>query len=105
MLRKYLTRVRNVTWNRRFFTATVQETEWPLFGLCPPKSREGDFICILYGCSVPVVMRESGSGPYMTLIGEAYVHGKMDGEALEDFEEKRTWEQNGEVKDEEFAIV
>ncbi|KAM6511029.1 hypothetical protein FSOLCH5_011476 [Fusarium solani] len=105
MLRKYLTRVRNVTWNRRFFTATVQETEWPLFGICPPKSREGDFICILYGCSVPVVMRESGSGPYMTLIGEAYVHGKMDGEALEDFEEKRTWEQNGEVKDEEFAIV
>lgn len=105
MLRKYLTRVRNVTWNRRFFSATVQETEWPLFGLCPPKSREGDFVCILYGCSVPVVMRESGSGPYMTLIGEAYVHGKMDGEALEDFEEKRTWEQNGQVKDEEFAIV
>lgn len=105
MLRKYLTRVRNVTWNRRFFTATVQEFERPLFGLCPPKSREGDFVCILYGCSVPVVMRESGSGRYMTLIGEAYVHGKMDGEALEDFEDNKTWTQDGYVKDEEFAII
>ncbi|RSL74024.1 hypothetical protein CEP53_000582 [Fusarium sp. AF-6] len=105
MLRKYLTRVRNVTWNRRFFTATVQDPEQPLFGLCPPKSTEGDFICILYGCSVPVVMRESGSGRYMTLIGEAYVHGKMDGEALEDFEEGKIWGQNGGSKDEEFAII
>ncbi|RSL63216.1 hypothetical protein CEP54_005312 [Fusarium duplospermum] len=109
MLRKYLTRVRNVTWNRTFFTATVQHREGPLFGLCPPKSKEGDFVCILYGCSVPVVMRESSSGRYMTLIGEAYVHGKMDGEALEDFEEGRIWGKNGEskdeAKDEEFAII
>ncbi|KAM0431459.1 hypothetical protein ACHAPT_005436 [Fusarium lateritium] len=107
MLRKYLTRVRNVTWNRSFFMATVQGPEWPLFGLCPSKARGGDFVCILYGCSVPVVMRESKSdlGSRMTLIGEAYAHGNMEGEALEDFEDKKTWKENGEVREEEFAIV
>ncbi|RGP64285.1 ankyrin and het domain [Fusarium sporotrichioides] len=53
-------------------------------GLCPPETEDGDFICILYGCSVPVVLREMSDEGHMILIGEAYVHGKMDGEAMED---------------------
>jgi hypothetical protein len=44
-------------------------------------------ICILYGCSVPVVLRpirnsESCNEFYYELIGECYVHGMMDGEAF-----------------------
>ncbi|XDG00796.1 hypothetical protein ABKA04_000411 [Annulohypoxylon sp. FPYF3050] len=129
MLRKYLTRVRNVTWNRRFFTAAIlapqseethqiapsqsneptvsedlepeeeetNENPTTSFGLCPPKTKVGDFICILYGCTVPVVLREGRDG-HMQLVGEAYVHGKMDGEAIEEFMEHDTW------KDEEFRI-
>lgn len=93
MLRKYLTHVRNVTCNRRFFSAVIRKTkaeeQSALFGLCPPESKADDFICILYGCSVPVILREH-SGGYMRLIGEAYVHGKMDGEAMEDMREGRT---------------
>ncbi|KAI0887360.1 heterokaryon incompatibility protein-domain-containing protein [Annulohypoxylon maeteangense] len=183
MVRKYLTRVRNVTWNRCFFTADIpsvkrgshqdvissrssqattlenidaqdtrviygleedsrgaeEETEngyiWFVsqensresgihivfmssglienreeeeedddeevpttsFGLCPPNTQAGDLICILYGCTVPVILREGPDG-YMELVGEAYVHGQMDGEAMEEFQENDAWEE------EEFRI-
>lgn len=49
-------------------------------GLVPAKAREGDHICVLYGCSVPVILRKKGD--HYVLIGESYVHGIMDGEAL-----------------------
>lgn len=68
-----------------------------LFGICPPESRSGDLICILHGCSVPVVLRQEEHG-YMRLVGEAYVHGKMDGEAVEDFRDNNAWE------DEDFRL-
>lgn len=77
MLRIYLTRVRNITWNRKFFTS-----EGDLLGLCPAATTQGDLVCILYGCSVPVILRRHEDGGYFELIGEAYVHGKMDGEAM-----------------------
>ncbi|GLA76942.1 hypothetical protein AtubIFM55763_008820 [Aspergillus tubingensis] len=49
-------------------------------GLVPAKAQEGDHICVLYGCSVPVILRKKGD--HYVLIGESYVHGIMDGEAL-----------------------
>ncbi|KAL7768395.1 hypothetical protein ACKLNR_002696 [Fusarium oxysporum f. sp. zingiberi] len=64
-------------------TSTTQES-MTVLGLCPPDTKEGDFICILLGCSVPGVLRETTDKRHMILIGEAYVHGKMDGEAMED---------------------
>ncbi|KAE8131002.1 heterokaryon incompatibility protein-domain-containing protein [Aspergillus pseudotamarii] len=149
MLRAYLTRVRNVTWNRKFFRAPMkapdadssrgpsgqretvshqdmghtddiqdvsgevqQETDnevsgseegptfeggkrlWTendLFGLCPEATTPGDFICILYGCSVPVILRQSTRNPKgFKVIGECYVHGKMEGEAVENCKEGKT---------------
>jgi hypothetical protein len=43
-----------------------------------------DAICILLGCSAPVIPRkmddEDGGG--FNVIGRAYVYGKMDGEAV-----------------------
>ncbi|CAF3479438.1 unnamed protein product [Fusarium graminearum] len=72
----------------------MEESEWEnsvkvqgsttCSGLCPPETEDGDIICILHGCSVPVVLREMPDKGHMILIGEAYVHGKMDGEAMED---------------------
>jgi hypothetical protein len=38
-------------------------------------------ICILYGCVKPFILRKIGDG--YELIGDAYVHGIMDGEFLE----------------------
>jgi hypothetical protein len=50
-----------------------------------PGSVIGDKICIFFGASVPFVLRERDDGGFMFL-GEAYVHGLMDGEALKEFD-------------------
>lgn len=67
------------------------KTAQPLYGLCPPDTIKGDDVCILFGCSVPVILRPSqlptGEIKYK-LVGEAYIHGKMNGEAVYDLEEK-----------------
>jgi hypothetical protein len=38
-------------------TKTPQDTD-PMFGLAPRNAKENDLVCILYSCSVPVVLRE-----------------------------------------------
>jgi hypothetical protein len=55
-----------------------------LLGLAPPDTQEGDIVAILYGCSVPVVLRRlKKSERAYQLVGESYVYGMMDGEALD----------------------
>jgi hypothetical protein len=55
--------------------------------------------CILLGCSVPVILRPNptvdGVEDAFEFIGEAYVHGIMDDEALagKDKEETVSWTQ------------
>jgi hypothetical protein len=86
----YLKRVQAVTWNRVFFEADASSDgeEEKLFGLGPPKASHGDVVCVLFGCSVPVILRkrqdkEDGKViDYFEFVGEAYVYGKMDGEAV-----------------------
>ena len=78
---RFLRRVQEVIWMRRLFT-TLRSS----LGLAPQESRKGDLICILYGCSVPVILRRHAANPsdihYYEFIGECYVHDLMDGEAL-----------------------
>jgi hypothetical protein len=50
-----------------------------LLGLAPMTSQEGDGIWILRGARVPFVLRSLGNGNYL-VIGEAYIHGFMNGE-------------------------
>lgn len=131
----FLRRVEEVVWNRKAFRSGISNQN---FGLCSRDSIVGDLVCILYGCSVPVVLRpveqrpvlgqkkvkgstpesprspsskpgestghqlnrdrqsshkkrklDKASGDYSTepiyyqVIGECYVHGKMDGEAMD----------------------
>ncbi|KAG6364696.1 hypothetical protein INS49_006300 [Diaporthe citri] len=55
-------------------------------GVAPRRAQKGDIVCVLYGCSVPVVLRKSGtddeSASLCKFVGECYVDGLMDGEAL-----------------------
>ena len=51
-------------------------------GLAPAHSQQGDCICIILGADVPFILRRTPIGQY-ELIGEAYVHGIMDGEGLQ----------------------
>ncbi|KAK8045770.1 hypothetical protein PG996_013834 [Apiospora saccharicola] len=52
-------------------------------GLVSQKAKKGDFICVLLGCSVPVLLRQSRDGDNFTLIGECFLDGFMDGANLE----------------------
>lgn len=74
---EFLRRVQATTWKRRFMV-----TERNTIGLAPPEAVVGDMICLLWGCSVPVILRDLG-GKKCKLIGESYMHGIMNGEFLE----------------------
>ena len=63
--------------NRRPFISTEG-----LVGLAPLLAKEGDMVCIVQGATMPFVFRERGGGMW-ELIGEAYVHGVMDGEIMD----------------------
>jgi hypothetical protein len=55
-----------------------------LFGLAPRGTKEGDLIWILLGCSVPVILRldTSRKTKKYELLGEAYIYGMLNGDAL-----------------------
>jgi hypothetical protein len=66
---EFLRRVQAVVWDRKLFQGVGRKYRAPsptgtskpskkLFGLAPGKAQKGDYICILYGCSVPVVLRK-----------------------------------------------
>lgn len=76
--------------NRRLFI-----TDNGYIGLASIRARIGDQVCVLYGCSVPVVLREEDG--CVELIGEAYCHGLMDGRAV-------AMVEDGSLKDEQCVI-
>ena len=87
----FLERVQPIVWGRRFFeTRAKQRSQKPLFGLGNSEVRVGDMVCILFGCSVPVLLRQitQGKTPEFLFVGECYVHGMMDGEAVSKFGSK-----------------
>ncbi|KAL3420136.1 hypothetical protein PVAG01_08635 [Phlyctema vagabunda] len=58
-----------------------------IVGLAPWTAEEGDIICVLHGCRFPVVLRKEAD--HFILIGEAYIDGFIDGEALRGADEGR----------------
>jgi Heterokaryon incompatibility protein (HET) len=50
-------------------------------GWIPKSSKVGDRVCVVAGGQVPFILRELPDSLYQ-LIGECYIHGIMDGEAL-----------------------
>ncbi|KAI8629873.1 heterokaryon incompatibility protein-domain-containing protein [Xylariaceae sp. FL1651] len=103
---RYFKRVESVVWNRREGGLKTDGTRRdvvdrdeevppdPIFGLAPQGSKVSDIVCILLGCSVPVVLsRDRGENRCLyKVVGEAYVHGMMDGEAMEMVTEEMTFE-------------
>jgi hypothetical protein len=65
---------------------TMCRTARGYVGLVPKNTVKGDWICVLYGCPVPFVLRKSTlrDGDIFQLVQKAYVHGIMTGEALRD---------------------
>ena len=56
-------------------------------GLGVSTCEPGDLVCILLGCSTPMIFRAKGEA--FVLVGEAYLHGFMDGEAMKGLKEGR----------------
>jgi len=54
---EFLRRVQSVVWDRMLVLTEGRKGAKQLLALVPPEAEEGDLICILYGCSVPVVLR------------------------------------------------
>lgn len=67
------------------------------FGLVPPGTREDDLLCVLFGGPSVYVLRKFGGQERYTLVGEAYLHGYMAGEAITEMSE-------GNLKEMEFEI-
>lgn len=69
-------------------------TEEGRFCLVPKDTVRGDRICIPHGSRVPFVFRKKGE-VYVNL-GECYVHGRMNGEAVEN---------SGSMKEQTFNLT
>ncbi|KAI4281776.1 MAG: hypothetical protein L6R38_003431 [Xanthoria sp. 2 TBL-2021] len=51
-------------------------------GLAPRATKPGDKICVILGCSSPLVLRSDDNGFSHKVVGECYLDGIMTGEAL-----------------------
>ncbi|MCJ1406586.1 hypothetical protein MMC19_000652 [Ptychographa xylographoides] len=68
---------------------TMRVLEWRTFGttednhmgLFPVGTEPGDSVCILLGGATPFILKHCGEHSH--LVGECYIHGLMDGEAMD----------------------
>lgn len=61
----------------------IMRTKRGFIGTVPRLAKKGDVVCVLYGGQTPFILRPSESRPGLyRLIGDTYVHGLMQGEAL-----------------------
>ncbi|KAH8594437.1 heterokaryon incompatibility protein-domain-containing protein [Bisporella sp. PMI_857] len=59
-------------------------TQQGYIGRGPPSLQQGDQVCVLFGGRVPFILRKDKEVEEFQLVGEAYVHGIMKGEAMQD---------------------
>jgi hypothetical protein len=68
--------------NAHFFDRRLFVTEGGYLGIGPWTLREGDAVSIIPGSYVPYLLRSGDKSGTFSIIGEAYIHGIMHGEAL-----------------------
>lgn len=99
--------VRDIRGDIPRFLATTEElcrgrcffvTDSGLMGLGPRIMSTGDELCVLFGSQVPFVLRPLPLKQQYRLCGESYVHGIMDGEAIDEL-------KMGTLKNTLFKII
>jgi hypothetical protein len=75
-------RVVELAQGRRFIT-----TDKGYIGMAVSNARHGDLIVIAFGSSVPLILRPAIQDNTYIFVGESYIHGVMDGEAIDMLEE------------------
>ena len=63
--------------------------EGKLLGIGPAQVQPGDKVYVIIGADVPFILRKTNDAG-LKIIGEAYVHDIMDGEALDGTRERMT---------------
>jgi hypothetical protein len=79
------TKLDYIQWFKQAFTLMITgrklfSTREGYIGLGRESVTDGDVVCILPGCSVPIILRKENW--YYKLVGDSYIHGIMFGEAL-----------------------
>ncbi|CAD6592218.1 MAG: hypothetical protein ASARMPRED_006120 [Alectoria sarmentosa] len=69
-------RVERFCWSRRLITI-IQS----FVGMVPHNADRGDVVCVLLGCSFPMLLRPHEQ--FYRVVGPCYVHGIMEGEAID----------------------
>ena len=86
--------IRSVMYQRRSFLA--ENHNQTFVGIALSTIREGDRICVLLGGDVVYVLRPQGED--WQFVAEAYVHGIMDGEAMD-------WAVENQIGMQDFTLV
>lgn len=60
---------------------TLVEAGGKYIGIAPLSTLEGDIICVLKGCSVPVILRRCDAGNQYRFVGQCWMLGLMEGQA------------------------
>jgi hypothetical protein len=71
-------------------------TKGGYYGLCPVLVEEGDVIAVLFGGITPYILRPRGKS--YVLVGECYIHGLMQGQALELLNVGKLTEETFEIR-------
>jgi hypothetical protein len=75
---QYSKSINSVTAGRKFCATRRRYLGW-----APGDAAPGDIICILLGAETPYILRrDENDSEYYKLVGETYIHGIMQGEAL-----------------------
>jgi hypothetical protein len=61
----------------------IFKTNNGLLGLGQPSLQKDDSLWIIPGVSIPMVLHSTGAEDRFNVVGPAYVHGIMNGEAVE----------------------
>jgi hypothetical protein len=90
--------------NRTAYGRCFISTEKGYVGWAPQQCKKGDVVAVLAGGKVPYALRpEASSNPseesgdsrkYYSVLGDAYIHGIMDGEVVTELEDRGgNWEE------------
>ncbi|KAK0632706.1 heterokaryon incompatibility protein-domain-containing protein [Immersiella caudata] len=60
-------------------------TDTGLVGMAPREAKKGDIVCVLFGCSIPLVLRQvpDSDRESFKVVGECFMAGFMNGEIWE----------------------
>ncbi|KAK8127873.1 heterokaryon incompatibility protein-domain-containing protein [Apiospora sp. TS-2023a] len=79
IITEFCRRVQEVIWNRRLI-----KTKRGILGLAAEAVEAGDLVCIVYGCSVPVILRRHFKGTFVSELTKELLRKQYEGKRTSD---------------------